>query len=223
MKTLMVALISRHLLIIGLALALVSCSEHRAGVPFHGEIGVAVAPSRIQGNTLANAGPAQSLSGGPNQKGVSVPTVTGIIGRIQNGFGGVVSSTSGNFSRALAQVRTNLPNATDINKVSGFDQVQLLAFAACSDLTTGNPSLMRSRYNVDPAATPSVNQAALVAAGIAILDQQLAGLASQGPVSAQVSTIFSGLVQKQISSTSTVAFMAVCIAASTAGSTMMGL
>jgi hypothetical protein len=58
-----------------------------------------------------------------------------------------------------------------------------------------------------------------------MLDRYVAGLASGGPTSGQVTTALNDLVQKiagQSGSTSTIAFMSVCIAANTAGSTMMG-
>ena len=129
----------------------ISCSDHSPGIPPHGETGVAVPPKSMSGNNVSNAGFTTAVSGGPNLKGVTVPTTTGIVSRIQNSLG--VMSTAGNFQRALGQVRTNLPNSTDVKKVAGFDQAQLLVYAACSDLTTGTTSLMKSRYNVDP-ATP---------------------------------------------------------------------
>jgi hypothetical protein len=119
-----------------------------------------------------------------------------------------------------------LPKVSDVNQASGYDQVQLLVYAACSDLTTGGTPQMQSRYGVTPSASIATNEAALIAAGIRMLDQHSAGLASRGPASAQVSTIFTTLVQAQAAvgtNTSKMAFMAVCIAANTAGTTLLGL
>ena len=203
-----------------------ACSDHEIPKPFHGEVGVAVAPQSITGNVLAKAGPTTAVSGGPNQTGVLVPTVTGIAARIENGLEKNSLSTKGNFSKSLAQVRTNLPKTASVTDAAGYDQVELLAYSACSDLTTGSTPLMQTVYNVQAGGTIAANQAALVAAGVRILDQHSASLASQGPASAQVNTVFTNLVASEAavgSNTSTIAFMAVCIAANTAGAAMLGL
>jgi hypothetical protein len=206
--------------------ALLGCSNHQT-YPNRGHLeqGVAVAPQSLTGNSASKAGSTLPVSGGPNLTGVNVPTTNGIVARIENGLEKKVASTRGNFSRSLTQVRSNLPKVADANGATGFDQVELLAYSACSDLTTGAPSLMQSMYNVIPANTVTANQAALIAAGVRILDAHTAGLASQGPDSAQVTSVLANLVQTQVTNgvTSTVAFMAVCIAANTAGSVMMGL
>ena len=161
----------------------------------------------------------------PGQGSFSVPTSEAVIARIQNGMQNNVTSTTGNFAKALAQIKSNLPITTDPTKATGFDQVQLLVYSACSDLAANQGALMLSKYNVKATGTIASNQAALVAAGVKMLDQHVAGLASQGPASAQVTTALTTLVS-QISAvtanTSTIAFMAVCIAANTAGSSMMG-
>jgi hypothetical protein len=209
-----------------LGLSLVSCSAHVLGPGIHGEVGVAVAPSSIAGNGPDHAGPTLPVSGGANALGVTVPTSTAVVGRIETGLEGNAPATAGNFAKALTQVRSNLPKVTNVADAAGFDQVELLAYAACSDLTTGSPAMMQSKYNVQVASTIAANQAALVAAGIKMLDQHTAGLASQGPAAAQISTIFTNLVQAQAgvtSNTSKIAFMAVCIAANTAGSAMLGM
>jgi hypothetical protein len=65
----------------------------------------------------------------------------------------------------------------------------------------------------------------LIAAGIKMFDQYTAGLASQGPTSANVNASFTKLlddVSAVASNTSTIAFVAVCVAANTAGSTLLG-
>ena len=202
-----------------------ACSDHEIGPPTHGEVGVAVAPVSIAGNNLTKAGPTTAVSGGSNTLGVLAPTADAAVARIANGLEGNAPATSGNFSRALAQLKTNLPKVPNINNATGYDQVQLLAYAACADLTTGGTPLMQSKYGVQANAQTTANQAALVAAGIRILDQHAASLASQGPGSAQVTSVFANLVQQQITdgATSKMAFMTVCIAASTAGSTLLGM
>ena len=149
-----------------------------------------------------------------------------MVARLQTGLGGNVSATSGNFAKALSQVRSNLPKVTNVTNAAGFDQVELLAYAACSDLTVGGQPKMQTKYNVQPSASIASNQAALVAAGMTMLDQHTASLASQGPAAAQLSTIFTNLVNTEASTasnTSTIAFMAVCIAANTAATAMLGL
>lgn len=209
-----------------IAVAITSCADHRKGIPPHGEIGVAVAPQSISGNSVNKAGITLPVSGGPMQLGVVIPTTTAVASRIQNGLQGMVSPMAGNFQRALNQTRTNLPKVADVNKAAGFDQVQLLAYAACSDLTTGATPLMRTRYNVNPATSVVANQAALVAAGLSILDAHLAGLASQGSAATQVNTVLNNLITAQAAvgtNTTTMVFMSVCIAASTAASTMLGI
>jgi hypothetical protein len=156
---------------------------------------------------------------------MSVPTAYAVVARIQNGFQGNVSSTSGNFAKAVALLRTNLPQVADPSKASGFDQVQLLVYAACSDLTTGTSPMMMSKYQVDPTKPIATTQSAIVAAGVKMLDQYVAGLASQGPTSSQVTAALNNVVQTvaaDTSSTTTIAFMSVCMAANTAGTTMMG-
>jgi hypothetical protein len=85
---------------------------------------------------------------------------------------------------------------------------------------------MQSIYGIQPSATVAANSAALVAAGVRILDAHTAGLASQGPNAAAVSTVFTNLVNNEAATsgvTSKMAFMAVCIAANSAGSTLLGL
>jgi hypothetical protein len=210
-------------LILGMA-ALSGCSEHTLQPLSQDSIGVAAAPVSIKGNDTTKAGPALPVSGGANQTGVVIPTNGSVANRIANGLENSVVMTKGNFSTALTQVSTNLPKVTDITKASGFDQVELLVYAACADLTTGGTPLMKSKYNVDPAATVTANQAALVAAGMRMLDQHTAALASQGPASGQLTTILTNLVQAEVTaaSTSKIAFMSVCIAANTAGSAMLG-
>jgi hypothetical protein len=162
--------------------------------------------------------------GGNGKPSMSVPTASGIVARLTNGLSGNVSAMTGNFKLELAQVSSNLPQTPDPTKATGFDQVQLLAYAACSDLTTGTTPKMQSIYGVNPATSIAANQANLIKAGVTILDNYVAGLASKGPTASNVTTALTNIVN-QISAvsgnTSKVAFMSVCIAANTAGTTLM--
>ncbi len=161
----------------------------------------------------------------PGTGSMTGPTADAVIARLKNGMANNVNPLAGNFARTLTQVRTNLPKVTDPIKATGFDQVQLLAYGACSDLTTGTPGLMSSQYGVTKGATVASQSAALVTAGVRILDAHTAGLASTSSANAEVRTAFQTLVSKigaVAGNNSTIAFMAVCIAANTAGSSMMG-
>ena len=172
--------------------------------------------------TTAAAGSGEKVAG---VGASSVPTTEAIVVRIENGLEGIAKPTAGNFAKALTQVRSNLPKLTDPTKASGFDQVQLLAYAACTDLASGNQPAMQSQYKINPRTKPSENRAALISAGMRILDRHTAGLASQGPTSAQVNEALGQLITEMAANqanTSTMAFVSVCIAATTAGSTLLG-
>ncbi|MBY0471606.1 hypothetical protein K2X30_10615 [bacterium] len=156
---------------------------------------------------------------------LSVPTANAAIARIQNGLEGSVNPMAGNFQRSLAQVRTNLPKVSDPTQASGYDQVQLLVYGACSDLTTGNTPIMQSRYGVTANGTIAANTTALVNAGMRMMDQYTAGLASASPATDAARAAFQSLVSRvgaTATNTSRIAFMSVCIAANTAGSTLLG-
>jgi hypothetical protein len=208
------------------AFVLLGCSAHKVSPPFRGETGVAVAPQSIAGNTIDKAGPSVPVSGGAHTLGLTVPTNNSVAARIENGLEGNAKRTTGNFQRAYAQYVPNMPKVPNVNNASGFDQIQLLIYAACSDLTTGGTPLMQSKYSVQANGSIASNQSALINAGLRMMDQHTGGLATQGPDSAQLTTIFTTLVQSQAAvatNTSKMAFMAVCIAANTAGTTMLGL
>ena len=180
-------------------------------------------------SSAASIAPVDANSFGGGQKVVgtgamSVPTADALVVRIQNGLQNNVSAQAGNFKTALTQIKGNLPSVSDPTKATGFDVAELLIYAACSDLTTGTTPKMQSFYNVTKAGTVAANQANLISAGIKILDQHLAGLASQGPTASDVKQVFTELVQKISAdsvNTSTVAFVTVCIAANTSGATLM--
>ena len=155
----------------------------------------------------------------------SVPTSEAIVARLENGLEKNVRSTAGNFSRALTQVRTNLPTVTDPTKATGYDQIQLLVYGACSDLTTGTTPLMQSRYSVTANGSIATNQNNLVNAGMRMLDQYTAGIATSSTATVALQSALTKLVT-ELSQTSTntsrIAFMSVCIAANTAGTSLLG-
>lgn len=219
----------QFIFLMALTIALTACTGNVMKSKFSsvaGHAGLAEPPPAAADVTPVN--PEDPFSGGAGAsvagKGsMTVPTGEAVVERLKIGLENNVSPLTGNFARSLAQVKTNLPKFPDPTKATGFDQIQLLVYAACSDLTTGNTPLMQTRYGVTKAGTVTAQQAALVAAGVKMLDQYTAGLASQGPSAAQVTTALQTLVQKVSAApnNATIAFMSVCIAANTAGSSMM--
>lgn len=193
-----------------------------------GDSGPDTTTNTVVGGDLIGGGANTGAGYGASVAGVgslTAPTQDGIVARLKNGLEDNVNPRAGNFARSLTQVSSNLPQVTDPLKVTGFDQVQLLAYAACSDLTTGNTPLMQTRYGVTKAGTITAQSTALVAAGMKMLDAHLAGLASTSSSSAKVTSALQTLVQKVnvTGNNATIAFMAVCVAANTAGTAMMGM
>jgi hypothetical protein len=170
--------------------------------------------------SVAGAGSGSKIAG---QGSLTVPTGDALIERLKVGLQNNVNPTSGNFAKSLAQVKGNLPKDPDPTKASGYDQAQLLIYGACSDLTTGTTPKMKSAYGVDPKVSAANSQAALIAAGMKMMDQYTAGLASSSTATSQVQAAFSNLVQTVSSGNSTtIAFMSVCIAANSAGTMLLG-
>jgi hypothetical protein len=150
--------------------------------------------------------------------GASAPTANGVISRIQNALG--VSPRAGNFAKSITQVRTNLPQTSNPLEATGFDQVPLLVYAACSDAKM-------QTFNLSTTGTITSNSAALVAAGMTILDNALGGLASQGPLASEFQATLQNLVNtlaadQANAQTVQTAFIAVCMAATTASVSMTG-
>jgi len=165
--------------------------------------------------------PVQNSGTGPTVS-TSVPSMAAVVGRIQKGLGGNVSSSAGNFAKVLAQVQTNLPSVTDPTKATGLDQIPVLIYGACSDVST---SLMNSAYKVNSGTSVAANMAPLVAAGVTMVNLHVANLAAAGtPLNAQVSSIFTNLVNSDIGSGATTAqaFYSVCMAANSFGVGMTG-
>ena len=184
--------------------------------------------------TIAACAPGtQSSGGGPPQSGpppepgtdlpglgsASAPTADAVIGRIRNTLIGV-DPLAGNFAKAIAQVKPNLPQMTNPVQATGLDQIPLLVYAACTDTKVAS-------YNVPTTGTISANSAALVAEGMTMLDAGLAGLASQGASNgdfqAALQTLVSTLAaDKATTQTMTTSFIAVCMASTTAAVSMVG-
>ncbi len=175
---------------------------------------------KAQSNLPASGNPADQV-GVAGIPGASVPTAKAIAARIQNGVKNNAVSTSKNFAASLAQLGTNLPENTNPNLATGYDQVPLLAYAACSDIA---PSV----YGITQTGTGTniTNaRANLIAAGVNILDQHTGGLASTGPLAAQTSAIFGQLVDdnaKITGETVLMEFVSVCMTANTFGAQMLG-
>jgi hypothetical protein len=155
----------------------------------------------------------------PGLGSASAPTADAVIGRIRNTLIGV-DPLAGNFAKAIAQVKPNLPQMTNPVQATGLDQIPLLVYAACTDAKLAS-------YNVPTTGTITANSAPLVAAGMKILDTGLAGLASQGTSSADFQTALQSLVStlaadKATTQTMTTSFIAVCMASTTAAVSMVG-
>jgi hypothetical protein len=201
--------------------ALVGCSM---GKPVNNatSLGSAGAPNG-GGNGLSGPVVAGNGANLPGTGSMTVPAGPGAVQRIVNGMQGNVSPLAGNFLTAYNQIKPNLPKVTDPTKATGFDQLQLLIYAACSDLTTGNAPKMNSVYGVNPQGSIASNQSALVTTGSKILDAYTGGIASGVPAVSSDLTSLVNTIAGTASNTSTIAFMAVCMAANTAGSTMLGM
>jgi hypothetical protein len=175
----------------------------------------------------------QSAGGGPADAGLppepgadlpgigsaSAPTADAVVGRIRNTLVGV-DPLAGNFAKAVAQVKPNLPQMTNPVQATGLDQIPLLVYAACTDAKLAS-------YSVPTTGTISANSAALVGAGMTMLDTGLGGLASQSASSADFQAALQALVNtlaadKTTTQTMTTSFIAVCMASTTAAVSMVG-
>lgn len=168
-------------------------------------------------STLPSSGNPADQVGIPGVPGASVPTSDGIVARIQNGLKNVAVPTAGNFRTALTQLGSNLPENQNPNLATGYDQVPLLAYAACSDVPLAT-------YGIAGTSIAGA-KAAIVAAGVNILDQHTGGLASTGPLAAGVSAVFAKLVDQNAAisgETVQMTFISVCMTASAFGTQMMG-
>lgn len=175
------------------------------------------AKAMSQKSSLPQSGNPADQVGVPGVPGASVPTSKAISLRIMNGLNNNAVPTAKNFAASLAQLGTNLPENTNPNLATGYDQVPLLAYAACTDVAPAT-------YNITGNSIPNA-RAALIAAGVNILDRHTGGLASTGPNAAQVQAIFGQLIDdnaKIAGETVLMEWISVCMTASTFGAQMMG-
>jgi len=180
---------------------------------------IPVTLNQSAGGGPPDSGPPEPGTDLPGVGSVSAPTADAVIGRIGNTLIGV-DPLAGNFAKAIAQVKPNLPQMTNPVQATGLDQIPLLVYAACTD---GN----LVSYNIPTTGTISANSAALVAAGMKMLDTGLAGLASQGASNGEFQAALQALVStlaadKSTTQTMTTSFIAVCMATTTAAVSMVG-
>ena len=181
-------------------------------------------PAMTQKSTLPQSGNPADQQGVPGVPGASITTSRAISLRIMNGVKNMAVPTAGNFAASLGQLGTNLPENTNPNVATGFDQVPLLAYAACSDIAPTAYGVTQNAASTT-AADLTAARANLIAAGVNILDQHTGGLASTGPVASQVSGIFGKLLDdnaKIAGQSIKMQFISVCMTASTFGAQMMG-
>jgi hypothetical protein len=163
--------------------------------------------------------PAEPGSDLPGLGSASAPMADAVIGRIRNTIIGV-DPLAGNFAKAIAQVKPNLPQKANPVQATGLDQIPLLVYAACTDAKL-------AAYSVPTTGTISANSAALIAAGMKMLDTGLAGLCSGGASSGDFQAALQALVStlaadKTTTQTMTTSFIAVCMASATAAVSMVG-
>ena len=160
-------------------------------------------------------------SGIPGVPGAAVPTANAVIARINVALAGNVSPQNGNFAQAIKQISIGLPQTSNPMAASGLDKIPLLGYAACSDVKLSSYGITGS----PTATTVSASSAALVAAGVKMIDQITNGLGSAGPVSSQVQSTFTNLVAANASipgETTQMAFISVCMAAVSFAASGMG-
>jgi len=160
----------------------------------------------------------------PGVGSTSVPTQDAVIGRLLGvGLAGAqVTDQSTNTKAVIAQVNGNLPQLADPIKANGWDQIPLLTYAACADISAANTQAV---YGVNTAGTLASQRNALVAAGLKIADQYVGGLATSGPLAAQATAIFQSQVDANaLISGETVkqSFIGVCMAANVFGVALRG-
>jgi len=181
-------------------------------------------PTMVQKSTLPQSGNPADQVGIPGVPGASIPTSKAISLRIMNGVKNMAVPTAGNFLASMNQLGTNLPENTNPNVATGFDQVPLLAYAACSDIAPTAYGITQTATSA-AAADLTAARTNLIAAGVNILDQHTGGLASTGPLATGVRDIFGKLLDDNAriaGQTIRMQFISVCMTASTFGAQMMG-
>jgi hypothetical protein len=178
--------------------------------------------SLMQKDSGSSAVAANALVNNPTVSS-QVPSSSAVVGRIVKGIPAANPAT-GNFATALAQVQSNLPSVTDPTTATGLDQIPLLVYAACADIS-GTASTLQSGYSINSSGTVASNSANLVAAGLTMVNLHVGNLAAAGTsLNSQVSAVFTTLVNSDISAGATTAqaFNTVCMAANSFGVGMTG-
>lgn len=173
-------------------------------------------------SSIAQADSTVTGSGVYGTPGALIPASSAVVLRITNGLRDPRGATTanvgtGNFQTAFRQFGANLPQSTNPRTATGYDQVSLLAYAACTDV----PS---ARFGVIDANSVDQNRAALIKAGTQFVDNYTGGLGSNSAYAVQVAKVFETLVaadEAEGDSTRFV-FISVCMAASSFGAQMMG-
>jgi hypothetical protein len=195
----------------------VTASVALTGCNYMKDQGTFASTSGPSGPVVAGQGETQTGTGA-----LTVPTGNALVMRIENGLQGGASHLAGNFRTQVLQSQANLSNSTDPTAFGGPDQNFLIAYSACADAAVG-PNLS-SKYGIIAGGTVVANKAKLIAAGMQILNQHTAGLAGSGSTSGAVTAALTAIekASETNASDAQMAFVTMCTAASTAGSTMMG-
>ncbi len=170
----------------------------------------------------ATPAPTAAPVGGGSTSGygsVRIPDADTIGARLVMGLEGNVSldptTTTG---KAFKAMYGGLPQQPNPNSATGVDQVPILIYTACA-------SVKPSSYSIDTSQSVTNSRAALIAAGLRMLNLHVGGLLSQdSSLNSQVSTAFGSLVDSDSAagaSTQTT-FISVCMAANTYGIVMKG-
>jgi hypothetical protein len=178
---------------------------------------------------------------------MSVPTAASVVARIQRtapagasgtdySLGAALAASSkscygngSNCASALSTMLSNLPSTSSPLSATGQDQIPVLVYAACSDISS---TVMSTTYGVTGNTLNAATQSALVTAGVNMVNTHVAGLAASGSsdpaiqaTNAQVQQIFTNLVNADVATagiTVKMAFVSVCLAANTFGIGMTG-
>jgi hypothetical protein len=103
---------------------------------------------------------------------------------------------------------------------SGEDQISSLSFAACNDLVA-----LKQTFGVDTTSTVALQKSNLIAAGLTIVNNHTAGLASSdSSINQQVLAALSTMINdpSYASASVTQVFVGICTGASTFGIGMRG-
>jgi hypothetical protein len=150
---------------------------------------------------------------------VTCPTAGGIVQKVESALGVSITGKT-NTATAYTALFSNLPQTSDCTKAVGYDNAQLFIYAACSDLAAQTAPL-----GVTITGSITTQQTNLINAGLKIVDNYTGGLGSGSTATSGITTALTNLVTgvgaTAAPATTKVAFMDVCIAASTAGALLI--